>query len=60
MNHSICTADRATHMKIVIVALIAAIGIASLAIAARGNTEDDCFRTEHAITTQPTNVSART
>ncbi|UFX44461.1 hypothetical protein HAP47_0036655 [Bradyrhizobium sp. 41S5] len=32
MNHSICSADRATHLKIVVVALAAAISLAALAI----------------------------
>jgi hypothetical protein len=35
MNWSIYTADRATHLKIVVVALIAATLVAGLAIAAR-------------------------
>lgn len=34
MNYSICSADRATHLKIVVVALAASIGIACLGIAA--------------------------
>ena len=29
MNHSIHSADRATHLKIVVVALVAAIGVAA-------------------------------
>ncbi len=40
MNHSIYSADRATHMKIVIVALIAAIAVAGLGISARLTTDD--------------------
>ena len=32
MNHSICSADRATHLKIVAVALAAAISLAALTI----------------------------
>ena len=45
MNHSIYSADRATHMKIVVVALVAAISVTSLGIFARaggdngGNTQ---------------------
>ena len=35
MNHSIYSADRATHLKIVVVALIAAIMVAGIGIAAR-------------------------
>ncbi len=34
MNYSICSADRTTHLKIVVIALAASIGIASLGIAA--------------------------
>lgn len=35
MNHSIHSADRATHLKIVVVALIAGIAVAGFGIAAR-------------------------
>lgn len=35
MNHSIHSADRATHLKIVVVALVAGISVAGLAISAR-------------------------
>ncbi len=35
MNHSLYSADRMTHLKIVVVALVAAIGIAGLGISAR-------------------------
>ena len=35
MNHSIYSADRATHLKVVIVALVAAISVTSLGIFAR-------------------------
>jgi hypothetical protein len=35
-NTSLYTADRATHLKIVVVALIAATAIAGIGIAARG------------------------
>jgi hypothetical protein len=40
MNHSIYSADRMTHMKIVVVALIAGIAVAGLGISARSNSED--------------------
>ena len=43
MNHSIHSADRATHLKIVAVALVA--GIAGLAISAR--TSSDYSQTAH-------------
>jgi hypothetical protein len=35
MNHSIHSADRATHRKIVVVALVAGIAVAAFGIAAR-------------------------
>jgi hypothetical protein len=35
MNHSIYSADRSTHLKIVVVALVAAISVTSLGIFAR-------------------------
>ena len=37
MNHSIHSADRATHLKIVVVALVAGICVAAFGIAARTN-----------------------
>jgi hypothetical protein len=40
MNHSIHTADRATHLKIVMVALIAGVALAGVGIAARTNVAD--------------------
>lgn len=39
MNHSIHSADRSTHLKIVIVALVAGIAVAGLGISARSNTD---------------------
>ncbi|MBB4364432.1 hypothetical protein GGD65_005490 [Bradyrhizobium sp. CIR18] len=35
MNHSIYSADRATHLKVVVVALVAGIAVAGLGITAR-------------------------
>ena len=40
MNHSIYSADRTTHLKIVVVALVAAIVVAGFGISAR-NTSDE-------------------
>jgi len=37
MNHSIHSVDRATHLKIVVVALVAGIAVAGFGIAARTN-----------------------
>ena len=39
MNHSIHSADRATHLKIVVVALVAGILVAGFGIAARTNAD---------------------
>ena len=39
MNHSIHSADRATHLKIVVVALLAGVGVASFGIATRNNVD---------------------
>jgi hypothetical protein len=47
MTHSIHSADRATHLKIVVVALVAAIAVASFGIAARSNV--DYGQTAHVI-----------
>ncbi len=35
MNHSIYSADRATHLKIVVVALVCATAVAGIGVAAR-------------------------
>jgi hypothetical protein len=40
MNHSIITADRSTHLKIVVVALVGAIAVVSVGIAARMSSVD--------------------
>lgn len=48
MNHSIHSADRATHLKIVVVALIAAIAVAGFGIATR-NTSSDYTQTARVI-----------
>lgn len=39
VNHSIHSADRATHLKIVALALVAGIAVAGLAIVARATSE---------------------
>src|SRR2546428_169313 len=39
MNHSIHSADRATHLKIVVIALVAGIAVAAFGISARTNTD---------------------
>lgn len=47
MNHSIHSADKATHLKIVVVALVAAIAVAALGISARTNV--DSSQTAHVV-----------
>jgi hypothetical protein len=42
MNHSIYSADRSTHLKIVVVALVAGIAVAGFSISAR-TTSDEGF-----------------
>ena len=45
-NHSLTTADRLTHLKIVVVSLIAGIVIVSIGIAARPSLPDMSTRLE--------------
>ena len=47
MNHSFHSADRATHLKIVVVALVAGIAVAAFGITARTNV--DYTQTAHVI-----------
>ena len=47
MNHSIHSADRSTHLKIVIVALVAGIAVAGFGISAR--TGSDFTQTAHVV-----------
>jgi hypothetical protein len=47
MNHSIHSADRATHLKIVVVALVAGIAVAGLAISTRNSS--DSSQTAHVM-----------
>jgi hypothetical protein len=48
MNHSIHSADRSTHLKIVVVALVAGIAVAAFGISAR-TTNQDYSQTAHVI-----------
>jgi hypothetical protein len=45
MNHSIYSADRMTHLKVVIVALVAGIVVAGFGISARVNSDDGYTQT---------------
>ncbi|MFY9956890.1 hypothetical protein [Bradyrhizobium sp.] len=49
MNHSIYSADRSTHLKIVVVALVAGIVVAGLGISARSNSDDGYTQTARVI-----------
>lgn len=43
MNHSIYSADRTTHLKIVVVALVAGITVAGFGISARTTSSDEGY-----------------
>ena len=45
MNHSIYSADRTTHLKIVVVALVAAIAVAGFSISARSTSDEGLTQT---------------
>jgi hypothetical protein len=47
MNHSIHSADRTTHLKIVVVALVAGIAVAAFGISSRTNS--DYTQTAHVV-----------
>ena len=49
MNHSIYSADRTTHLKIVVVALVAGIAVAGFGISARTNSDDGYTQTARVI-----------
>jgi hypothetical protein len=45
MNHSIYSADRPTHLKIVVVALVAGIAVAAVGLSARLNSDNGYTQT---------------
>jgi len=49
MNHSIYSADRSTHLKIVVVALVAGITVAGLGITARTSSDEGLTQTARVI-----------
>jgi hypothetical protein len=49
MNHSIYSADRSTHIKIVVVALVAGIAVAGFGISARTSSDDGYTQTARVI-----------
>jgi hypothetical protein len=49
MNHSIYSADRSTHLKIVVVALVAGIAVAGFGISARTTSDEGYTQTARVI-----------
>jgi hypothetical protein len=49
MNHSIYSADRTTHLKIVVVALVAGIAVAGFGISARSTSDDGLTQASHVV-----------
>jgi L-asparaginase/Glu-tRNA(Gln) amidotransferase subunit D len=49
MNHSIYSADRSTHLKIVVMALVAGIAVAGFGISARSFSDDGSTQTARVI-----------
>ena len=49
MNHSIYSADRSTHLKIVVVALVAGMAVAGFGISARSSSDDGYTQTARVI-----------
>lgn len=49
MNHSIYSADRSTHLKVVAVALVAGIAIAGFGISARSGSDEGLTQTARVI-----------
>eukprot|EP01035_Chromulina_nebulosa_P038631 gene38631-52192_t len=59
MNHSIYSADRTTHLKVVVVALIAGIAIAGFGISARMNSDAGYTQTARVVKAgQPVAISS--
>jgi hypothetical protein len=49
MNHSIYSADRTTHLKIVVMALVAGIMVAGFGISARALSDDGSMQTARVL-----------
>jgi hypothetical protein len=49
MNHSFYSVDRTTHLKIVVVALVAGIAVAGFGISARSNSDDGYTQTARVL-----------
>ena len=55
MNHSIYSADRSTHLKIVVLALLAAVAVTGLSLSLRSNPTESTDRT--AVLRVPSSVA---
>ncbi len=61
MNHSIYSADRSTHLKIVVVALIAGIAVAGFSISARTTSDEGYTQTARVLKAgQPVTITSAT
>jgi len=58
MNHSIYSADRTTHLKIVVVALVAGIAVAGLGITMRSSSDDYAQATRVIKAGQPVTLTS--
>jgi hypothetical protein len=59
MNHSIYSADRTTHLKIVVVALVAGIVVAGFGISARSGSDENYTQSARVIKAgQPVTVTS--
>jgi hypothetical protein len=59
MNHSIYSADRTTHLKIVVVALVAGIAVAGIGITARSSSNEGYSQSARVIKAgQPMTVTS--
>lgn len=60
MNHSIYSADRSTHLKIVVLALLAAIAVTSLSLSFHSSPAESTDRTAVLRAGKPMAVSSST
>ncbi|CAN5250381.1 hypothetical protein BH11PSE4_BH11PSE4_32790 [soil metagenome] len=59
MNHSIYSADRMTHLKVVVVALIAGVAVAGFGISARVNSNNGYAQTARVVKAgQPVTITS--